>query len=98
MSIVALDAARLIDMLPEDDKNFAYEFIKKLVLAWDPDFTKVTSEEAKHMPQPRKAVLLMKRILIGVILPHCSKSKDSAGEKISCVIFLLKFIAFSYIL
>ena len=47
MSIVALDAARLIDMLPEDDKNFAYEFIKKLVLAWDPDFTKVTSEEAK---------------------------------------------------
>ena len=33
MSIVALDAARLIDMLPEDDKNFAYEFIKKLVLA-----------------------------------------------------------------
>lgn len=46
MSNVALDAARLIDMLPEDDKHFAYEFIKKLVLAWDPDFTKVTSEEA----------------------------------------------------
>ncbi len=49
MSNVALDAARLMDMLPEDDKNFAYEFIKKLVLAWDPDFTKVTSEEAKHI-------------------------------------------------
>ncbi len=26
-------------------KIFAYEFIKKLVLAWDPDFTKVTPEE-----------------------------------------------------
>ena len=49
MSDVAMDAARLIDMLPEDDKNFAYEFIKKLVLAWDPDFTKVTSEEAKRI-------------------------------------------------
>ncbi len=49
MSNVALDAARLIDMLPEDDKHFAYEFIKKLVLAWDPDFTKVTSEEANHI-------------------------------------------------
>lgn len=49
MSDVAMDAARLIDMLPEDDKNFAYEFIKKLVLAWDPDFTKVTSEEAKYI-------------------------------------------------
>ena len=25
------------------------EFIKKLVLAWDPDFTKVTPEEAKRL-------------------------------------------------
>ena len=49
MSNVAMDAARLMVMLPEDDKNFAYEFIKKLVLAWDPDFTKVTSEEEKHI-------------------------------------------------
>lgn len=49
MSNIAMDAARLIDMLPEADKNFAYEFIKKLVLAWDPDFTKVTAEEAKHI-------------------------------------------------
>lgn len=49
MSNAAMDAARLMDMLPEDDKNFAYEFIKKLVLAWDPDFTKVTSEEEKHI-------------------------------------------------
>lgn len=51
MSDVALDAARLLDMLPEDDKNFAYEFIKKLVLAWDPDFTKVTAEEAKQIAE-----------------------------------------------
>ena len=49
MSNVAMDAARLLDMLPEADKNFAYEFIKKLVLAWDPDFTKVTSEEASKI-------------------------------------------------
>lgn len=51
MSNIAMDAARLMDMLPDDDKNFAYEFIKKLVLAWDPDFTKVTSEEAKHIAE-----------------------------------------------
>ena len=25
------------------------EFVKKLVLAWDPDFTKVTPEEAKRI-------------------------------------------------
>ena len=49
MSNVAMDAARLLDMLPETDQNFAYEFIKKLVLAWDPDFTKVTEEEADRI-------------------------------------------------
>lgn len=49
MSEIAMDAARLINILPEDDQNFAYEFIKKLVKAWDPDFTKVTPEEAKRL-------------------------------------------------
>ena len=46
MSNMAIDAARMMDMLPDEDKTFAYEFIKKLVKAWDPDFTKVTPEEA----------------------------------------------------
>lgn len=49
MSNIAIEAARLMDALPEADKAFAYEFIKKLVLAWDPDFTKVTVEEAKRI-------------------------------------------------
>ncbi len=49
MSNIAIEAARLMDILPEADKAFAYEFIKKLVLAWDPDFTKVTAEEAKKI-------------------------------------------------
>ena len=34
MSNMAMEAARLMDMLPESDQNFAYEFIKKLVRAW----------------------------------------------------------------
>lgn len=46
MSTFATDTARMIDMLPLEDQRFAYEFVKKLVLAWDPDFTKVTPEEA----------------------------------------------------
>lgn len=49
MSSIAIEVARLIDVLPEADKEFAYEFIKKLVLAWDPDFTKVTDDEAKRI-------------------------------------------------
>jgi len=39
----------MINMLPADDQRFAYEFVKKLVLAWDPDFTKVTPEEAAQI-------------------------------------------------
>ena len=27
----------------------SFEFIKKLVLAWDPDYTKLTPEEAKRL-------------------------------------------------
>lgn len=49
MSEIAMQAARMIDMLPDDDKHFAYEFIKKMVLAWDPDFTKVTPDEARQI-------------------------------------------------
>ena len=44
MSALAMDIARMVSMLPESDQKFAHEFVKKLVLAWDPDFTKVTSE------------------------------------------------------
>ena len=55
MSNIAMEAARLIDTLPEADKAFAYEFIKKLVLAWDPDFTKVTDEEARRIEAAEKS-------------------------------------------
>ena len=49
MSDTVMEAARLMDMLPESEQNFASEFIKKLVLAWDPDFTRLTPEEAKRV-------------------------------------------------
>lgn len=49
MSEKVVEAARLMDMLPEADQNFAYEFIKKLVRAWDPNFTKVTPQGAEEM-------------------------------------------------
>ena len=49
MSSIVMEAARLMDSLPESEKVFAYEFIKKLVLAWDPDFTKVTPDEAARI-------------------------------------------------
>ena len=49
MSEVAMDVAKLVDWLPKEDQIFALEFVKKLVQAWDPDFTKVTDEEARRI-------------------------------------------------
>ena len=55
MSNMAMDVARLMDMLPDEDRSFAYEFIKKLVKAWDSDFTKVTPEEEKQIEAAEKS-------------------------------------------
>lgn len=46
MTEIATDAARMLPQLPEEDQKFALAFIEKLVQAWDPDFTKVTPDEA----------------------------------------------------
>ena len=55
MSSIAIDTARMIDILPAEDQVFAFEFVKKLVLAWDPDFTKVTPEEAKRIAEAEES-------------------------------------------
>lgn len=55
MSTIAMDIARLVDMLPEDDQAFAYAFVKKLVRAWDPDFTKLTPEEANALQEAEES-------------------------------------------
>ena len=49
MGNTAQKIAGLVDILPENDQLLAYELIKKLVLAWDPDFTKVTPQEAQAL-------------------------------------------------
>jgi len=51
MSTVTKEAIDLMEILPESEQNFALEFIKKLVLAWDPDFTKLTSAEKKVLEE-----------------------------------------------
>lgn len=58
MSNMVMDAARMMDMLPEADQIIAYEFIKKLVKAWDPDFTKVTPDEAIKIDGAEKSGFL----------------------------------------
>ena len=46
MAPISQQIASMVDMLPETDQALAFELIKKLVLAWDPDFTKVTPSDA----------------------------------------------------
>ena len=45
MAPIAQQIADMVDMLPEKDQALAFELVKKLVLAWDPDFSKVTPTE-----------------------------------------------------
>lgn len=41
--------AEMVDILPETDQQLVCEFVKKLVLAWDPDFTKLTEKEKREL-------------------------------------------------
>lgn len=47
MSELAEKTATMLDMLPAAEQQLAYELMKRLVLAWDPDFTKLTAVEAE---------------------------------------------------
>ena len=49
MNAIVKQAMELLEVLPENDQVFALEFIKKLVLAWDPDFTKLTPSEREEL-------------------------------------------------
>ena len=56
MSGAVKEAVSLMEVLPESEQNFALEFIRKLVLAWDPDYTKVTSAEKKELEEAEKDI------------------------------------------
>ena len=49
MSAITKEVINLMEILPESEQNFALEFIKKLVLAWDTDFTRLTLNEKKEL-------------------------------------------------
>lgn len=51
MSEKTMQIAEMLDMLPEADQDLAYELIKKLVLAWDPDYTKLTPSERNRLEE-----------------------------------------------
>ncbi len=56
MSETVKEAADLLEMLPESEQRFALELIKKLVLAWDPDFIKLTPAECTELKEAEKDI------------------------------------------
>ena len=49
MSAVSKEITEMIDMLPEKEQELAFELIKRMVLAWDSDFTKLTPLERDRL-------------------------------------------------
>ena len=50
-----LQIVEMLDMLPEQKQNLACEMLKRIVLAWDADFTKVTLQEAKDIEEVERS-------------------------------------------
>ncbi len=44
----------MLEMLPEQEQNLAYELVTRLVLAWDPDYTKLTPIERIRLEEAEK--------------------------------------------
>ncbi len=56
MSPVSQQIVDMLNMLPEKEQDFACEVMRKLVLAWDPDYTKLTPAEAERLDVAEKQI------------------------------------------
>lgn len=45
----------MLELLPDSEQKLAYEFIKRLVLAWDSDYTKVTPKEREQLEEAEES-------------------------------------------
>lgn len=46
----------MLEILPEEEQKLAMEFVKRMVLAWDPDYTKLTSDEKYKLEIAEKEI------------------------------------------
>ncbi len=56
MTQVVQESVRMLEMLPESEQRFASQLIKRLVLAWDPDYTKLTPEERRQLEEAEQRI------------------------------------------
>lgn len=51
MSTLTKETMSMLEILPVSDQELVHEVVKKLVKAWDPDFTKLTITEAAELSE-----------------------------------------------
>ena len=57
MSAAMKEMIDLVEFLPEADQALIAELIKRIYLAWDPDFTKLTATERASVEESEAAFL-----------------------------------------
>ena len=57
MARIAAEIVKMIDMLPEQEQILAFELIKRMVLAWDSDFTKLTPSERETLEKADRELI-----------------------------------------
>ena len=55
MSPKTKEIIEMLNLLPDEEQDFAYELVKRLVIAWDPDYTRLTSEEEQSLQEARES-------------------------------------------
>ncbi len=55
MSTQVKAITEMLDMLPETEQNLALELVKRIVLAWDPDYTKLTPKETIELEDAKNS-------------------------------------------
>ncbi|MGI6120413.1 MAG: hypothetical protein ACOYIB_07605 [Desulfosporosinus sp.] len=56
ISAVSKQIIDMINMLPESEQKLAFEMIKRIVLTWDSDFTKLTPLERERLTKSEKEI------------------------------------------
>lgn len=64
MSERAMHMAQILDMLPDQEQALAYEMLKRIVLAWDPDYSKLTASELEILKTAEEEAAC------GELIPH----------------------------
>lgn len=57
MSKLTKQTINMLEMLPETEQILANKLIKRLVLAWDSDFTKLTASEKAILKEAKRDLI-----------------------------------------